>query len=80
MMFTFALPSNKTFSTMFFPTCTWITTIRLSTCVNAVSTLECVSITMATLGSNITLVTILGFFGFSFFHIFFLRFGVIFNN
>jgi hypothetical protein len=45
-----------------------------------VSTLECVSITMATLGSNITLVTILGFFGFSFFHIFFLRFGVIFNN
>jgi hypothetical protein len=35
---------------------------------------------MVTLSFGITLVVILGFFGFSFDHIYFLKFGVIFSN
>jgi hypothetical protein len=44
------------------------------------STLECVLITMATLGFDIILVTILGFYSFSFFHIYIFKIGVIINN
>jgi hypothetical protein len=42
--------------------------------------LERVSTTMATLGSNIYLVAIFGFFNFSFYHIYFLKYSVIFSN
>jgi hypothetical protein len=45
-----------------------------------VSSSECVSTTMATLGFDICLISIIGFFGFNFYHIYFLRFGVIFSN
>jgi hypothetical protein len=55
-------------------------TIWLSNFIDAVWTLECVSIIMVTLGSNIIVIAILGFFGFSFYHIYFLRFGVIFSS
>jgi hypothetical protein len=37
---------------MFFPICTWITTIQLSTSVIVVSILKCVLTTMATLMSQ----------------------------
>ncbi len=58
MIFTLAPSSIKTSSTMFFLTCTWIIVIWLFTSIVVVFTLECVSTTMATLGSNITLLAI----------------------
>ncbi len=80
MMFTLAPPSNKTSSKMFVSTCIWITAIWLFISIVAMSTLECVLITMATLGFDIILVTILGFYSFSFFHIYIFKIGVIINN
>jgi hypothetical protein len=44
------------------------------------SSLECVLTTMATLGSDIYLVVILGFSSFNIYHIYLLRFGAIFSN
>ncbi len=80
IMFTLALPSIKTSSTMFFPTCTWIITIWLSISIVVMSSSDCVSTIVVTLGSNICLVSVFGFFGFNFYHIYLLRIGVIFNN
>jgi hypothetical protein len=65
---------------MFFPTCTLITTTWLSTFIVIVFSSKCVATIVATLGSNICLVVILSFFGFSFYHIYFLRSGAIFTN
>jgi hypothetical protein len=79
-MFTLALPFIKTSSTMFFPTYTWIIANWLFTFIVVVSSSECVSTTMATLGFDICLVAIFGFSNFSFYHIYFLRFGAIFSN
>jgi hypothetical protein len=45
-----------------------------------VSNSECVSTIVATLGSDIYLVIIFGFSSFNFYHIYFLRSSVIFNN
>ncbi len=45
-----------------------------------VSSSKCVSMTMVMLSSDICLVVILGFFGLNFYHIYFLRSGVIFDN
>ncbi len=80
MILTFVPPSNKTSSTMFFPTYIWIIAIWLFTSITIMLISECVSITVVTLGSDITLIIILGFFGFNFCHIYFLRSGAIFNN
>jgi hypothetical protein len=65
---------------VFFPTCNWIIAIWLFTFIVIVLISKCDSITMATIGYGITLIVILGFLGFSFYHIDFLRSGVIFSN
>ncbi len=80
MIFTFAPPSNKTFSIVFFPICTLITTIWLSTSITIILTSECILILVVTLCFNIILIAIIGFFGFIFCHIYIFKSGVIFNN
>ncbi len=70
MMFTFPPPSNKTSLIMLFPTCIWIITIWLFTFIIVTLILECSSITMATLSYDIILIIILGFYSFSFCHIY----------
>jgi hypothetical protein len=48
---------------LYFPTCIWINAIWLSISITLVFTSKCVSTTMGTLGFDISLITILGFFG-----------------
>jgi hypothetical protein len=55
---------------MLFPTCIWIITIWLFTFIIVTLILECSSITMATLSYDIILIIILGFYSFSFCHIY----------